>query len=301
MHSAASHPVRSLPLTQAVRPIDLAPPPWVEDLPPERFTLVTARVADVPDLTPAEFEQQTFGAYVSIAEQLAARAHHHPVRFWNHVPFITDPADAGRDNYMVFNAGRFRAFSNWYGGPARFERDVATASATGHWGSDLVVHCLATDVPGAAVNNPRQVAPYHYSQRFGPLPPCFARATKLTADQLDRLLLVGGTASVRGEDSVHIDDVACQCRETYVNLAALVCAAVGKRLTPSIKLPRLLACFRDLRVYYADRAHERASETSIRENFPNLRRLEMLHADLCRAELLVEIEGVADLSELTSA
>jgi chorismate lyase/3-hydroxybenzoate synthase len=111
-------------------------------------------------------------------------------------------------------------------------------------------------------------------------------------------LLVGGTASVRGEDSVHLDDLPCQCRETYVNLAALVSAAIGKKLTPSVKLPRLLSTFSDLRVYYPDRAHEREIERSLRENFPNLRRLEMLHADLCRAELLVEIEGVADLNEL---
>jgi chorismate lyase/3-hydroxybenzoate synthase len=196
---------------------------------------------------------------------------------------------------MVFNAGRFRAFSDWYGSPARFERDVATASATGHWGRALIVHCLATDAAGAADNNPRQVAPYHYSQRFGPLPPCFARATRMAASDL---LLVGGTASVRGEDSVHIDDLSSQCRETYVNLAALVSAALGRKLTPSVKLPRLLACFRDLRVYFPDRAHEREIEQSIQENFPNLGRLEMLHADLCRAELLVEIEGIAHLSEL---
>ena len=297
MHSAASHPFRPISAAAVMkhaRQNELAPPPWVHNLPDDRFTLVTARVANVPDLTPAQFEQQTFEAYVSIAEQLAAGPHRHPVRFWNHVPFITDPADAGRDNYMVFNAGRFRAFSDWYGGPARFERDVATASATGHWGKDLVVHCLATDTAGIAVNNPRQVAPYHYSQRFGPLPPCFARATKLPDD----LLLVGGTASVRGEDSVHVDDLPSQCRETYVNLAALVSAAVGKKLSPSVKLPRLLASFRDIRVYFLDRGHAREIELSIAESFPNLRRLEMLHADLCRAELMVEIEGVADLSEL---
>jgi chorismate lyase/3-hydroxybenzoate synthase len=305
MHSAAPQPVRRPheqqpappPAMKLACPAELAPPPWVDDLPGDRFTLVTARVENVPNLSPRRFEQLTFEAYVSIAEQLAGAggAHHHPVRFWNHVPFITDPADAGRDTYMVFNAGRFRAFSDWYGSPARFERDVATASATGHWGRDLVVHCLATDAAGTAVNNPRQVAPYHYSQRFGPLPPCFARATRLAAS---KLLLVGGTASVRGEDSVHIDDLASQCREAYVNLAALVSAAIGKKLMPSVKLPGLLAAFSELRVYYPDRAHEREIEQSVRENFPNLRGLEMLHADLCRAELLVEIEGVADLSEL---
>jgi chorismate lyase/3-hydroxybenzoate synthase len=294
--TAPARPLHATPVMKLARADDhLAPPPWVDDLPAAQFTLVTARVADVPELTAAHFEQQTFAAYVSIAEQLAASAHRHPVRFWNHVPFITDPADAGRDNYMVFNAGRFRAFSDWYGGPARFERDVATASATGHWGRDLVVHCLATDAAGIAVNNPRQVAPYHYSQRFGPLPPCFARATRLVNSDL---LLVGGTASVRGEDSVHIDDLASQCRETYVNLAALGCAAVRKKLTPSVTLPRLLSAFRDLRVYHPDRAQAREIEQSVRQSFPNLRRLEMLHADLCRAELLVEIEGIADLHEL---
>jgi chorismate lyase/3-hydroxybenzoate synthase len=135
---------------------------------------------------------------------------------------------------------------------------------------------LRPDAAGAAVNNPRQVAPYHYSQRFGPLPPCFARATRLESSEL---LLVGGTASVRGEDSVHIDDLASQCREAYVNLASLVSAAIGKTLTSSAKLPRLLACFRDLRVYHPDRAHETEIEKSIKENFPRLRHLEMLHAD----------------------
>src|SRR5262249_25234544 len=162
-----------------------------------------------------------------IADRLArSEKLRHPIRFWNHVPFITEPADAGRDNYMVFNAGRFRAMTRWLGGDGdanRFDRDVATASATGHWGRDLVIPCVATDAPGVAVTNPRQVAPYHYSQRFGPLPPCFARATKLTDPP--GLLLVGGTASVRGEDSVHTDDLASQVSETFLNLASLTRAA----------------------------------------------------------------------------
>ena len=286
--------LRKSPVTREVRD-PLAPPAWVSELPPEHFTLVSARVANVAGLTPQEFEQQTFEAYVSIAERLAASRHCHAVRFWNHVPQITDPADAGRDNYMVFNAGRFRAFGDWYGDSARFARDIATASATGHGGTDLVVHCLAADAAGTAVNNPRQVAPYHYSQRFGPLPPCFARATRLAFPR--NLLLVGGTASVRGEDSVHIDDLADQCSETYVNLAALVCVAAGKK--PSLQLARPLSAFRELRVYFPHRRDQCEIEYSIGATFPNLRRLEMLRADLCRAELIVEIEGVADLAELT--
>src|SRR6186713_2821585 len=108
MQSSASQPLRRpspaqppAPVMKLACPAELAPPPWIDDLPGECFTLVTARVADVPDLSPRRLEQLTFEAYVSIAEQLTAGSHQHPVRFWNHVPFITDPADAGRDNYMV--------------------------------------------------------------------------------------------------------------------------------------------------------------------------------------------------------
>jgi hypothetical protein len=272
---------------------ELAPPRWARELAGENFAILTARVLDVPDLSPKQFEQQTFDAYVSIADRLARSSLRHPVRFWNHVPFITDPADRGRDNYMVFNAGRFRAFTSWFGGPAQFDRDVATASATGHWGRDLVIHCLTTDRPGMAVNNPRQVAPYHYSQRFGPLPPCFARATRLAHPP--GLLLVGGTASVRGEDSVHVDDLASQLRESFLNLAALTGAAAGKDATT-----RCLGAFRELRVYYPNQRNAREIESALSAAFPLLRRLETLHADLCRAELLVEIEGLADLNLLAA-
>ncbi|MEO6436318.1 MAG: hypothetical protein ABIP55_11250 [Tepidisphaeraceae bacterium] len=281
-------------VTSRVR--ELAPPAWAMELCGERFSLATARVADVPGLTPRQLEDQSFAAYVRLAEQIAQSPHRHAVRFWNHVPFITDAADATRDNYMVFNAGRFRAFSELFGGAARFERDIATASATGHWGRDLVIHCLSTDAAGHAVNNPRQVAPYHYSQRFGPLPPCFARATRL--DHPQGLLLVGGTASVRGEDSVHADDLTAQLRETFVNLAVLIGAAIGQKLTPATRLDRWLAAFRELRVYFPNRDHAGPIDAAIRERFAGLRRAEFLHADLCRADLLVEIEGVADLSEL---
>lgn len=288
----------------------LDPPCWAQDLSGrysdtptalsrvdgEHFTLITARILNAVELAPAQIETRTFEAYVAIANELANARFKHPVRFWNHVPLINDPADAGRDNYMVFNAGRFRAFSDLYGGSARFDRDVATASAIGHDGRDLVVHCLATDAAGMAVNNPRQVAPYHYSQRFGPLPPCFARATQLANPA--RWLLVAGTASVRGEDSVHVDDLPAQCSETFTNLAALTAASIGGTLSTKPKLSTWLDAFTELRVYFPDPSDATIIQSTVEKAFPKLERLEMMKAGLCRAELLVEIEGVADLNLL---
>jgi chorismate lyase/3-hydroxybenzoate synthase len=282
----------------------LAPPAWVLDLFGDHvihsrgvlecaessdYTLITARVRNAASLVPREIELRTYESYMAIAEALAKSHARHAVRFWNHVPFITDPADAGRDNYMVFNAGRFRALSEWCGGTARFDREVATASATGHWGQDLVIHCLGSRTGGDAVNNPRQVAPYHYSQRFGPLPPCFARATAMRSPP--GMLLVGG------EDSVHADDLPGQLRETFLNLAALVAAARGEKFTQA-HVSRALATFRELRVYFPDAESRAEIESAVMDEFRALRRLELLHADLCRAELLVEIEGLADVGAL---
>src|SRR5437870_5066648 len=60
----------------------------------EHFSLITARITDAADATPAQFEQRTFEAYASIAQALDQPPCRHALRFWNHVPFITDPADA---------------------------------------------------------------------------------------------------------------------------------------------------------------------------------------------------------------
>ena len=56
-----------------------------------------------------------------------------------------------------------------------------------------------------------------------------------------------------------------------------------------------LDSFTELRVYYV-RAEDRAQiERTIGSHFPGVARVEYVHADLCRRELLVEIEGVAAL------
>jgi hypothetical protein len=281
-----------------------APPlaAWVEDLfagaeisdrsvdvrQRDGFLLISVRVGGAASLSVEQLEDETFRAYTSIARELDARQWH-AVRFWNHVPHINELMDDGRDRYMVFNAGRYRAFCDWYGGPSEFDRQVATASGVGHRGRDLFVHCLAMEQPGLAVENPRQVAPYHYSKRFGPLPPAFARATVLSASEdLPGRILIGGTASVRGEDSVHLDDLPQQLDETFVNLGALVSAA--KRGSNGDALSR----YRELRAYVPDETNFEWVISAIGRAFPTLARLEVLRADLCRPELLVEIEGIAD-------
>ena len=294
---------RTLP-TPAPGQFDLAPPAWAAGLvaggqrallPREwplsialtnsqRFTLVTARVAGATQLDDASFEQCAAGVYAALSEVIASRQGRHPVRFWNHIPDIRRTGAEGLDRYMVFNAGRFAACSQWFGSPDAFERLLPTASAVGHAGADLVVHVLACDQAGRAVENPRQVPSYRYSRRFGPRPPCFARATAVKLGAGDATtILVGGTASIRGEESMHVGNLAAQGEETFENLGALVRAAGGAGL----------ASFEALRVYYVHDADRTAIERLVAAAFPTLTGIEYARADLCRPDLLVEIEGVA--------
>jgi chorismate lyase/3-hydroxybenzoate synthase len=200
----------------------------------------------------------------------------------------------GQDLYMVFNAGRYEALAAWLGKES-FDTRVASASGVGHEGRDLVIHCLASDRPGRAVDNPRQIAPYRYSRRYGRLPPCFARATVIHPSARNPLVLVGGTASIVGEASVHLGDLQRQTEETLANLAVLLRAAAGDAATEVADRAGALAGFRELRVY--DPVPERRDELRLllQGAFPRVRQIEWMRADLCRRELLVEIEGLAEL------
>jgi len=258
----------------------LPAPAWVSGL-GEGFSFASVRVADARSLGRAELHEATSGAYRRIEAELRARGTIHPVRLWNHIPGIHEPMGAmgdGLDRYMVFNAGRYEALSEWFGGKETFDTRVASASGVGHRGRDLVIHCLASDRPGEAVDNPRQVAPYRYSRKYGPLPPCFARATRINS-VIGSLVLVGGTASIVGEASVHLDDLPNQVEETLRNLAVFV------------PLDR----YRDVRVYYPDPARLDELRSLLEDAFPGAGEIEWVRADLCRAELLVEIEGIAAL------
>jgi chorismatase FkbO-like protein len=251
---------------------------------------ISTAVAGVRALDVLTFQQAVMDAFAAVFDQLGPAGAVHPVRFWAFVPEIHAQLEPDLDRYMVFNAARFAAYSAWYGGRDAFPRALATASAVGTSGADLVLHCLAADTPGQPVENPRQVPAYRYSRRFGPLPPCFARATVVRPRAGAPLLMVGGTASIRGEESMHVGDLGAQVDETLANLASVVSAASGGRADGRAAL----AHYRHLRAYHPREQDRGEVEARMKAAFPVLERLELLSAELCRSELLVEVEGLAE-------
>jgi enamine deaminase RidA (YjgF/YER057c/UK114 family) len=304
-----------MPRFTATTPITLAPlaplpPAWVEALlgpsptvsrtdiadgtvvvrTGATFTHVAVTMPQAHGLAPEVLHARVRDAYLAVAATLNAQQRH-PVRFWNFVPHIHTPSGPGLDRYMIFNGGRFAACEHWHGSPNDFDHTLASASGVGVLGESLAIHCLAAVDAGEPVENPRQVPAYKYSRRYGPRPPCFARATRL-ARPVDGAwwLLVAGTASIRGELTVHVGDVDAQTIETLDNLDALLAAAEVKRGHRGAR-----ARFTSLRVYIVRPDDLAVVRDRIEQRYGAIQDVDFAQAELCRTDLLVEIEGIAEL------
>jgi chorismate lyase/3-hydroxybenzoate synthase len=251
-------------------------------------TFVTVDVPNVRALADEPFRRAVVDAYAAIRRAVDASGYRHVVRMWNHIPGIHDAMGGADDcdRYMVFNAGRFAALSEWFGGASNVSAKASAASGVGHDGDALVVHALAAASPGEPVENPDQVPSYKYSRKYGPVPPCFARATRVRRLSLDDALLISGTAAITGEQSRHPGDLASQFELTLRHLRTLVRGAI-----PDVVEGRELSRLSHVRVYVPPRVELADVQSRCQTAFAG--EIEYLRADLCRADLLVEIEGVA--------
>lgn len=195
-----------------------------------------------------------------------AEGYPHVLRVWNHVRDINRVED-GLERYRAFCAGRHEAFTK-HGYAMR--GDLPAASAVGMGAGGVVSYFIASRAPAASVENPRQVSAYDYPPRYGPRSPSFSRATHGAG-----LVFVSGTASVVGHETRHAGDVAAQLEETLVNLDTIVRAAGASEIVM-------------MKVY----VRNAGDYPLIAARLPRVPAM-FLHAAICRADLLVEIEAIA--------
>ena len=212
-------------------------------------------------------------AYTRLCEFLRTRAERHVLRLWNYQGAINQ-GSGDAERYKQFCVGRARGMGSFFvdGFPA--------ASALGHHGPvhQLQVYLLACDQPGTRVENPRQVSAWHYPRQYGRTSPRFARATTMPARDA---LAISGTAAVVGHASTYQDDLDAQVREILTNLDALL---AGTHVTTGFNAQSPLKVY----VRHADDAAR--VHTLLHQRLPDVPLL-MLNADVCRSELLVEIDG----------
>jgi chorismate lyase/3-hydroxybenzoate synthase len=214
-------------------------------------------------------------AYEAISRFTLAGAHPHLLRMYNYFSDINRGAgDAER--YKQFCSGRAAGFK------ALPDRSWPAATAIGRQDHShfLQVYWLASDEPGRPLENPRQVSAFHYPRQYGPSPPHFSRAMQVADD-----MLISGTASVLGHCSHHPDDLPAQLGEILRNLASL-------RQASGNTVPTQAGRGTLLKIYLRDAAAAGLVANYLRRHLPPQVQFLILGADICRRELLVEIDAV---------
>ena len=147
---------------------------------------------------------------------------------------------------------------------------------------------LAGRSPTVAIENPRQVSAYHYPAQYGLRSPTFSRASLATLPQQE-LLLISGTASIVGHETLHQGDVRNQVFETLRNVQALLDQAnLRSQADSGYHLHDL-----NLRVYVRHEKDAALIQALVEESIGSGLQAIYLNADICRKELDVEIEGIA--------
>lgn len=208
-------------------------------------------------------------AYRSIREFQGRQVQRNLLRVWNFLDAINE-GDGNLERYRQFCVGRSRGL-----GELASEKLPAATAVGRTRGTGRVQLCwMASRAPGKPVENPRQVRAYRYPLQYGPSPPAFARAMRLDTGEL----LGSGTSSIVGHESRHAGDLQAQIDETLENLRELHHAGCGTGRPEVIK------------VYLRERACGAAVAGKICAGLSVEGPPLMIEADICRRELLVEIE-----------
>lgn len=210
-------------------------------------------------------------------------------RQWNYIPGITTFND-GRQNYQEFNDARSQFYNSckWTNGyPA------ATGIGTDVGGVMIELNAVkGKDFPNMAIDNPVQVAAHNYSQDVlkGRTVAGFNRMTTPKFERariFGNTIFISGTAAIKGEKSNASTDVTEQ--------TAMTMSIIDKLLSKdNIPIQNDGAEYNILRIYVKNKTDIPAVEEFMRQHYPVVPK-HYLVCDICRPELLIEIEGTAHI------
>lgn len=212
------------------------------------------------------------------------------VRQWNYIPSILNVHDTeGKklQNYQVFNEIRQKYYASVEfkdGYPA------ATGIGTRNGNYDLDFFAIKTSpiFQKVGLSNPKQHNAYEYHQSFlvgdtisgqSKKTPLFERA-KMLKYANETIIFISGTASIIGQETIGIGDIKHQTEVTINNMQELIPNRKDVEAIP----------YTYLRAYIKEKGDFEAVRSICNDYFPNVP-VSYLQADVCRDNLLVEIEG----------
>lgn len=230
------------------------------------------------------------------------------VRQWNYIENIVTefPTNKGtKQPYQIFNDVRSKYYKkyNFHSGfPA------ATGIGTTAGGAIISFYAVSRDKGNKIlpIDNPLQVSAYNYSENvlvgeamhknIGKTSPKFVRA-KYIGNSVGEIIFVSGTASIRGEETVALGDLKSQTLITLENIELLITKenlAISGLNTNGV-YPSVIF----LRAYIKNISDEHIVRDICNEKYPGVP-LVLVQSDICRKNLLVEIEGVVGFKNVNA-
>lgn len=217
------------------------------------------------------------------------------VRQWNYIGKITLEVE-NRQNYQVFNDVRSVYYSD-----VEWSRGYPAATGIGMVSSGVLIELNAIQssevIDLVTISNPRQIDAHKYSGGVlvgdaieavkSRTSPKFERAKGVVSNS-GGVVYISGTASIIGEETVGLGDVVEQTAITMRNIELLIEEASQPELSTynaygSGELSKLRVYVK----YSSDDAKVREYMTQNWDHIPFV----IVCADVCRDNLLVEIEG----------
>lgn len=234
--------------------------------------------------------------YKEMLNFISEHGYPHLFRLWNFIPNINADNPDGLEVYRDFCWGRADAFYEFFHENLNSEHTMSeqampAATGIGSLSGDICVYFLASRSRCENhLENPRQMPAYRYPRKYGPRSPSFARATHIEIKNLIEQLYVSGTASIIGHETVHIGDITNQTATALENISILIGTDNLAKYGISDELS-----LRDLnlvKVYVRETSHLPIVKTYCEEFLCPEAMVAYFNVDICRSDLLVEIEGI---------
>ncbi len=233
----------------------------------------------------------------------------HIVRQWNYIGGIRDQEEthgALIQNYQLFNSVRHNQHQ-MYKKIAGFQAATGIGMAFRGMQADAYALLFGNEGKITPVTNPRQQQPDQYSSallndagssHLNPRrPPQFERA-KLVSDANQSILFISGTAAIMGENTAATGDVQAQTHITLENIETLAEKSNLLKHCPALK--KLPVHYIHARVYVKNTA-DMPQVQQICSSYLGEIPVVYLQADICRQDLLVEIEAEKSSQPLQTA
>lgn len=245
----------------------------------EHYLFAAAPIALVNSNT---LEHATQVAYSEIFTQIKALGYPHLIRTWNFFPDIHTQNNE-TNNYKLFCSGRTQAYT---------KSDIATspypaATVIGSQQPGLYIYYIASKHAGIGIENSQQVSAFEYPSTYSVDPPLFSRALLHKTGQQD-ILFISGTASITGHQTQHMGNIEKQLALCVSNIEHLLFTASEHH-----HFVRTSFCACDqIKVYIKEASHLAIVKLLLQDYVQLGANIHYLHGDMCRDDLLIEIEAL---------